>query len=159
MNDDKSVVRRRDSEGNVQVGKSWESLIERQIREAAAEGAFDNLPHQGEPLPDDRNPYAADMELAFGMLKNAGYAPPWIEADKYVRELLAKRDAILKRAASGPAPTEIAQRRDRSALEEIVAEANGVIAKVNAEAPSSKNHRQRLGLADEIARYDEACRR
>ena len=159
MTEEKSYVRRRDAEGNVQYAKSWESLIERQIREAKEEGAFDNLPHQGAPLPNDKNPYAADMEIAFGMLKNAGYAPPWIEADKYVRELLAKRDAIIKRAGSGPAPTEIAKRRDRSAIEDLVAEANGMIARVNAEAPSSKQHRQRLNLADELARYDEACRR
>ena len=42
---------RRDGEGRPQIGPDWESLIERQIREAAEAGAFDDLPHQGERLP------------------------------------------------------------------------------------------------------------
>lgn len=33
-------------------GKSWESWIEQQIREAQEAGAFDNLPGAGKPLPD-----------------------------------------------------------------------------------------------------------
>ena len=34
------------------VGKTWESFIEQQIREAMEEGAFDNLQGKGQPLPD-----------------------------------------------------------------------------------------------------------
>src|SRR5262249_3341711 len=33
-------------------GTSWESFIERQIREAQEAGAFENLPGQGKPIPD-----------------------------------------------------------------------------------------------------------
>jgi DnaJ-like protein len=33
-------------------GQSWESWIERHIREARDEGAFDDLPGAGKPLPD-----------------------------------------------------------------------------------------------------------
>ena len=33
-------------------GESWESWIDRQIREAQEEGAFDNLAGAGQPLPD-----------------------------------------------------------------------------------------------------------
>ena len=85
----------------MQVGPDWETLIDRQIREAMEDGQFDNLPHQGEPLPNDDNPYAGELGLAFHVLLNAGVAPPWIEADKEVRELLGRRDAILARAATG----------------------------------------------------------
>jgi hypothetical protein len=54
--DDKRGVRRRDAEGRLEVGPSWESLVDRQIREAMAEGKFDDLPHRGKPLPNDDNP-------------------------------------------------------------------------------------------------------
>lgn len=157
--DNKPLVRRRDAEGRLQVGPAWETLIDRQIREAVEEGKFDNLPHQGEPLPDDDNPYAGDWGLAFHVLKNAGVAPPWIEADKEVRELLGRRDAILARAAAGSAPSAFARRRDHAALAELVARINASIARVNAEAPTDRQHRRPLVLADEIACYDEACRR
>ena len=157
--DDRPPVRRRDAEGRLQVGRSWESLIDRQIREAMEEGKFDELPYQGEPLPNDENPYAGDWALAFHVLGNAGVAPPWIEADKEVRALLAERDAILVRAAGGPPPSTFGRRRDRAALEDVVARLNGAIARVNAEAPIDRLHRRPLVLADELARYDEACRR
>lgn len=142
-----------------QLGSSRETLLERQIREAVEEGRFDNLPHQGKPLPNDENPYAADWGLAFHVLKNAGFAPPWIEADKEVRALLARRDQILARRATGPEPSELARRQDRHALERLVIEVNAAIANVNAEAPTYRQHRRPLVLADELARYDEACRR
>lgn len=138
------------------AGRPRETLFERQIREAMAQGAFENLPHQGKPLPNDDNPHAGEWGLAFKMLKDAGYAPPWIEADKEVRELLARRDLILARASGSP-PSEIAQRRDREQIERLVRDINAAIARVNAEAPSDRQHRRPLVLADELAAYDKAC--
>jgi len=143
----------------MQVGPDWESLIDRQIREAIAQGVFDNLPHQGEPLPNDDNPYAGDQGLAFHVLKNAGVAPPWIEADKEVRELIAKRDVILARAAAGPAPSSMARASDRAALEDLVTRINAAIARVNAQAPTHRQQRRPLAVDAELARYDEACNR
>lgn len=157
MANEQKPVRRRDAEGRWQVGASWEALIERQIREAVEEGKFDNLPHHGAPLPNDENPHAGEWGLGFRVLKNAGYAPPWIEADKEVRELLAKRDEIVARAASGRSSTGIARARDRAALEDLVATVNAAIARLNVEAPSARQQRPRLILADELARYDEAA--
>jgi hypothetical protein len=157
--DNQPLVHRRGPDGRMQVGPEWETLIDRQIRQAMEEGQFDNLPHQGEPLPNDVNPYAGESDLAFHVLKNAGVAPPWIEADKEVRELLGRRDAILLRAATGSAPSAIARSRDRAVLEELVTRINASIARVNAQAPTHRQQRRPLVLADEIARYDEACRR
>jgi hypothetical protein len=142
-----------------QLGSSRETLLDRQIREAVEAGQFDNLPHHGKPLPNDENPYASDWGLAFHVLKNAGFAPPWIEADKEVRALLDRRDAILTRAAADPAPSAIAQRHDRQVLERLVIEVNASIARVNAEAPTTRQHRRPLVLEDELRRYEEACRR
>ena len=140
------------------AGRPRETLLDRQIREAMAQGAFDNLPLQGKPLPNDANPHAGEWELAFKMLKDAGYAPPWIEADKEVRELLARRDGMFARVRENP-PSEIAKRRDHDHLERLVRDINAAIDRVNAEAPSTRQHRTRLALVDELARYDEACRR
>jgi len=36
---------------------SWESWIERKIRESMERGEFDNLPGHGEPIPDLARPY------------------------------------------------------------------------------------------------------
>ena len=36
---------------------SWESWVERKIRESMERGEFDNLPGQGRPLPDLARPY------------------------------------------------------------------------------------------------------
>jgi DnaJ-like protein len=146
------VAHRKDADGKVQTGRTWESLIDRQIREAMEEGKFDDLPHQGAPLPNDENPYAADWALAFHMLKNAGVAPPWIEAGKELTALLLRRDAILERASSDR------RRRDHAALAELVTEINVAVARLNAEGPSTA-HRAPLVLADELARYDAACGR
>ena len=157
--DNKPLVHRRGPDGRMQVGPDWETLIDRQIREAMEDGRFDNLPHQGERLPNDDNPYAGELGLAFHVLRNAGVAPPWIEADKEVRELLGRRDAILARAATGPAPSALARSRGRAALEELVPRINASIARVNAQAPTDRQQRRPLTLADELARYDEACRR
>lgn len=152
-------ARRKNAEGKIETGKSWESLIDRQIREAMEEGKFDDLPHHGAPLPKDDNPLAGEWALAFHMLKNAGVAPPWVEAGKELNGLLTQRDAIIERAASGSPPSPDRRRRDRAALEELVMQINLTVARVNAEAPSSAVYRAPLVLADELARYDAACRR
>ena len=141
------------------MGRPKETLFEKQMRQAMDEGAFDNLPHQGKPLPNDENPHAGEWGLAYKMLKDAGYAPPWIEADKDVRRLLERRDAILEKVRSGPPPSEIERRRDRQTIERLVPEVNGAIERVNAEAPSLQQHRRPLRLDEELAAYDEACRR
>jgi hypothetical protein len=157
--DNKPQVHRRGPDGRMEVGPDWETLIDRQIREAIREGQFENLPHQGEALPNDDNPFAGDMALAFHLLKGAGYAPPWVEADKEVRELVGRHDAILARAASGPAPSSIARQRDRAELEDLVVRINMAIARVNAGAPTDRQHRRPVAAADVLARYDEACHR
>ena len=157
--DEKQFAKRVDADGNVQIGPNWDTLIERQIREAMERGKFNELPHHGKPLPNDENPYAGDMALAFHVLKNAGVAPPWVEANKEVNELLAKRDAILKRAASGSGPSVFARKRDCQALEDLVERANKAIFKANTEAPTASAYRRPLNLEEELARYESACQR
>lgn len=156
--DEQPVERPRDADDWWPAGGPRETLIDRQIRAAMEEGAFDNLPHQGEPLPNDENPYAAEWGLAFHVLKNAGFPPPWIEADKEVRELLGRRDAIVARAVAS-APSALARRRAHAEINSLVQQINAAIARLNAEAPTASQHRRPLRLVDELRRYDEACDR
>jgi Domain of unknown function (DUF1992) len=133
-----------------------ETLVERQIREAMEDGAFDDLPHQGTRLPLEDDSAAGDWALAHRMLRNAGAAPPWIESDKAARVMLAERDRLLARA-SRLSPVGVARARDEMAR--IVDAANRAIARVNVEAPTPRQHRRPLDLAVELDRIERAARR
>ena len=141
----------RQPDGDRQVGPSWESLVERQIREAMAEGAFDALPHQGSPLPLEDDAAAGEWAMAYRMLRDAGVAPPWIEADKEARAWLVRRDELLARAAMiAPGGAE----RARGDLRRIVEKANRAIDRLNAEAPTSAQHRRPLDVKAELAAFE-----
>jgi hypothetical protein len=126
---------------------SRETLIDRQIREAQEAGAFDGLPYQGERLPLEDDSAAGDWALAYRMLRNARFAPPWIETDKEVRRLLVERDALLARASRSSA---YGRERDRTELTRIVKAANDAIFRLNNEAPTSRQHRRPLNLELEL---------
>lgn len=151
--------------------KDWESWIDQQIREAQDRGDFDDLPGKGKPLDLTPNPYAPDQELAFKILKDAGYAPEWIELDKAirgklerVREMLARRRAWhearmeeLAGQSSGWADAE----RERSVaswrkavtdFEEEVADINDEIADLNLKVPSPRFQRPKIDASRELER-------
>jgi DnaJ homolog subfamily C member 28 len=139
---------RRPDELNPWLPPSREKLIERQIREAQEAGAFDDLPFQGERIPLEDDSAAGEWALAYRVLRNARFAPPWIETDKEVRELLARRDAILERSR-GSSP--LGRRRDRAELQQVVEAANRAIGRLNSEAPTERQHRRLLDLDRELA--------
>jgi len=147
------VAKRRDGEGKLSIGPTWESLVERQIREAMDDGAFDELPYSGEPLPIEDDSAAGERALGFRVLRNAGVAPPWIEADKEVRAFLTDRDALMTRALGAGSQ---ARPRLRRELEGIVVEVNRAIERLNAEAPTDRQHRRLLDLGEELARLEAA---
>jgi DnaJ family protein C protein 28 len=69
------------------TARNYESLIDQQVRAAEAAGQFENLPGAGKPLDlDDDKDVPEELRLGFRMLKNAGYAPPWIELQRSIRE-------------------------------------------------------------------------
>ena len=80
------VAKRRDGEGRrnrSNLGKPRRPAD----REAMGDGAFDELPDQGaDPLDDD--PASGGARLRLQVLRNAGVAPPWIQAYKEVPQLL-----------------------------------------------------------------------
>ncbi len=63
-------------------------LAEQAIREAMAEGAFDDLPGRGRPLElDDVSLVPEELRAGYRMLKNAGFLPPELAADREIRSL------------------------------------------------------------------------
>src|SRR6187401_233072 len=144
---------RRDAEGRLQSAKTWESLVERQIREAMDAGAFEDLPFQGERLPIEDDSAAGEWAMAYRMLHSAGASPPWIESDKEARKQLAALEALIARA---PAISPASHNSARRELARIVAAANRAIDRVNAEAPTVRQHRRPLDPVIETARLEEA---
>ena len=135
--------------------KVRETIVERQIREAMDDGRFDDLPYQGARLPIDDDALGGEWALAHRMLKNAGVAPAWIEADKQARALLDERDRLLARA---PRLSPLGRRRGRDELGRIVEAANRAIMRVNIEAPTDRQQRWPLELEVEMARFERAAR-
>jgi DnaJ family protein C protein 28 len=71
------------------------NVVERIIDEAAANGAFDNLPGKGKPLKLNKNPYAADQRLAYELLQNNDYTLPWIaRRNEILDKALALRESL-----------------------------------------------------------------
>lgn len=134
-------LRRRAPNGTERTASSWESLTERLIREAQEAGQFDDLPGRGMPLPPREDGHAGDMALAHHVLRNAGLAPPWIEVDKQVRQSRARVEDLLDRAAkAGPA----ASPRLRRKMEALAQAHDESVGRLEALAPTARQHRRRL---------------
>ena len=79
--------------------KRWESVVELKIREAMEQGEFDNLPGRGLPVDLTENPFEdPDLRMAHRLLRNAGFAPPWIEERKDIDTVFQAARANLNRA-------------------------------------------------------------
>jgi DnaJ family protein C protein 28 len=151
--------------------RDWENWIDEKIREAQERGQFDDLPGKGKPLDLTPNPYAKEQELAFKMLKDAGYAPEWIELDKAIRDRLERARATLARGWEWRATQlhELIDRDDSWSLAERervlavweravvsfqleVAEINKEIGELNLKVPSARFQRTKVDPAREVAR-------
>jgi hypothetical protein len=64
----------------------FEQIIESRIKKAQEQGAFEDLPGSGQPLPteDDRH-IPEDLRMAHKVLKNAGCLPPEVQLRKEIR--------------------------------------------------------------------------
>lgn len=67
-------------------------MVGEMIAQAKARGEFDNLEGAGKPLDLDQNPFEGDMHMAYKILKEAGFAPFWIELGKDIDALRQKFD-------------------------------------------------------------------
>jgi hypothetical protein len=97
-------------------GQSWESWVDRQIREARERGEFDNLPGAGKPLPDMDRPYD-ELWWVRKKLKeeNLSFLPPALEVRKKLDQ----------------AREQIASARSERKVRQIVAGINERIREVN----------------------------
>ncbi len=141
------------------MAPTWESLTERLIREAQERGDFDGLPGQGRPLVLDDDARAGELGLAFRMLRNAGAAPPWIEADKAVRAALDERDRLCAQARAASARGvlgRLGQHRLQEQLERLIERHDAAVERLNASAPSLSLHRRPLDRILERARLEAA---
>lgn len=127
--------------------------MERQIREGMELGAFDDLPHQGMPLPLEDDSAAGEWALAHRMLRNAAAVPPWIGADKQAREEIERLERLLERAAAA-SPT--SHPRLRAEATNLVEMTNHAIERLNSEAPTNRQHRPPVDLQEVLRRLDEA---
>jgi hypothetical protein len=123
-------------------GTSWETWVEAQIRVAREQGAFDNLPGAGKPLPNlDLGNDPLWWVKQFVQRERISMLPPSLELLRKVEKELA---------AIGELP-------DEPAVRERIAALNAEIAKVNAtvvEGPPT-----RLGVLDvdqAVARWRRA---
>lgn len=147
---------RRDAEGQPEASPTWESLADRQIREAQERGEFANLPYHGRPLPRVDETYAGDKATAFGILRNNGAAPAWIEADKEARRLLEERDSILRRAANA---SPMMRGRYRAELSRVVQAYNRQVTVLSVEAPSYRQHRPWIDEATALEALEDGWSR
>jgi DnaJ family protein C protein 28 len=137
-------------------GEGWQSFVERQIQEAQAEGAFDNLPGCGKPLRlESVNPYAGSKELAHKILQDHGFAPDWIELDKGVRQELETARRCLANSYRRYGPDSAVWQRAVDRFAGQIAELNDKIDLYNLKAPGMSFQRRRILLADEIRRLEE----
>lgn len=151
--------------------RDWESWIDQQIREAQERGEFDDLPGKGSPLDLTPNPYAQEEELAFKVLKDAGYAPEWIELDKAIRGKLDRARAVMARRREWREARlgELEGRSDQwseaergrvlaswqqavAAFETELEAINKEIAELNLKVPSPRFQRSKLDLSRELDR-------
>jgi hypothetical protein len=75
----------------------YESSIDRQLREAAERGEFDNLSGLGKPLPDAGRDYQEDWWVKDWLEREgatAGVIPPTLAVRREVEDLTAKVDRL-----------------------------------------------------------------
>ncbi len=100
----------------------WQRLAEERIRQAQAEGAFDDLP-QGIPLPEEDLPPGVPEEwrLAWKILRNNDLVPFWLSK----RRALQADIAAWKQAVAQAPPAEWPRlRREMEALNRRIRDYN-----------------------------------
>jgi hypothetical protein len=125
-------------------GVSWESWIDRQVREAREQGAFENLPGAGQPLPDLDRPHD-EMWWVKKKLAEEGvsYLPPTLALRKDRENSLA-----LARAQSS-----------EDAMRQVLEELNDRIRQVNRRAASGPPSTvMPVDVDDQVRRWQEQRR-
>lgn len=141
--------------------KHWESLIDQKIREGMEQGEFDDLPGKGKPIDTSENPFEdPEMRIAHRMLRNAGFAPPWIEERKDIEAELEQACHQLARVwtvlqnALGTGNERSARARWEQALDSFrrqAAELNRRITAWNLKIPAAAFQRRLIEIEKEVS--------
>lgn len=127
-----------------------ESMVERMLREAIEAGEFDNLPGRGKPVDLSENPFEdPDLRVVHKLLRDAGFAPAWIEERKDIGATFDSLRQILTRAwkiyrPGGASPNDAAWKRNVAEFREKAAELNNRIRLYNLKVPASVFQRRLL---------------
>ena len=128
-----------------------ESLAEKRLREAIENGEFDDLPGKGEPIDLRENPEDPDLRTVHRLLRNAGFAPAWIEERKDIDAELAAAQTKLSRAwalfgEGGKAKSEAEWERSVKEFRAQVLELQQRIRIYNLKAPAAVFHRKHIDV-------------
>lgn len=117
--------------------RGFDSLIDQQMRAAEEAGQFKDLSGRGKPLDlSDDQQVPEELRAGFRMLKNAGFAPPWVELQKSIREEQERIAQWLIRAnRRWPQIGPLERERLRSEYEGRLRELNKQITNYNLVAP------------------------
>lgn len=132
-----------------------ESLTEKRLREAIEDGEFDDLPGKGEPIDLQENPFEdPDLRVMHRLLRNAGFAPAWLEERKDIDAELESAQTKVSRAwalfgEGGKAQSEAEWQRSVKEFRARVAELNHRVRIYNLKAPAAVFHRRHID-ADKI---------
>ena len=135
--------------------KRLESLTEKRLREAIENGEFDDLPGKGEPIDLRENPFEdPDLRVVHRLLRNAGFAPAWIEERKDIdAEFEAARQKLSRAWAlfgkDGKSPSDAEWDRSLREFREKIVEVNQRTRIYNLKAPATIFHRNHAD-ADKI---------
>jgi DnaJ homolog subfamily C member 28 len=139
----------------------WEAIVERKIREAMEEGAFQNLEGAGKPLPLEEDPFEnPTMRQAHRLLRHNGFSLPWIEERKELQAAVEKLRGDFTRCAgkycraTADHPSALRD-EDAQVLGEFrrqVRELNRRIAVFNLKSPSTRFHLALLDAEGEIGK-------
>ena len=140
----------------------WGKLVEEKIRDAQKAGDFDSLPKLDQLNLDDEKGVPEDMQLAYHLLKNQGFAPQWIEQDKALRAKLDEARQTIARSwlwyqgklAHNPTPQERTLaaetwQRAREKFEQVLQELNREVFLHNLRVPSLQLQRRPLRVSEE----------
>ena len=117
------------------------------------------MPGKGEPIDLQENPFEdPDLRVVHRLLRNAGFAPAWIEERKDIDAELELAGTKLTRAwelfsEGGKTPLRLSGQRSVREFREKAAELNERIKMYNLKAPAAVFHRSHID-ADKIIETD-----
>ena len=142
----------------------WESLIDKKIREGIEQGEFDNLPGRGEPVDLTENPFEdPDLRTAYRLLRNAGFAPAWIEERKDIEARIDAARTNLQRARrlfgddNANASAIANWQRAVNEFREIAEELNRRIRRYNLKVPAGGFQTGLVNIENEVSRIQEGA--